>query len=902
MISQFFVLSQRGDNIVFRDYRGEVPKGSAEIFFRKVKFWKEDEEEEAPPVFNVDGVNYIHVKVAGLFFVATTRVNISPSLVLELLQRIARVIKDYLGVLNEDSLRKNFVLVYELLDEVIDFGYPQTTSTEVLKSYIFNEPIEVDVARLPPLGPASMFMQGTKRMPGTAVTKSVVSTEPGGRKREEIFVDIIEKISVTFSSSGYILTSEIDGTIQMKSYLTGNPEIRLALNEDLTIGRGSASVYDYRSSSGGAVILDDCNFHESVRLDSFDADRTLTLIPSDGEFAVMNYRMTQEFKPPFRVNALIEEAGQLKAAVIIKVHADFSASVTANTITIQMPVPTHTARVSFELESGAVGQTADFKEGAKRVEWCLKKIVGGSEHTLRAKLTFSQESHGNIAREAGPVNMNFTIPMYNASKLQKGRDGRQGDHGSQSLAHRFRETRKRERERGIRIQEGLLGGGRRKKRDRRTAYGRPMARRRQRAIPPCSKTYGFPIYCAAWVPIDRISAAAEAEAAGKKKEGGGEAAAVEETAEKKEQGGGGEVAVAEEEAAEKKEQEGGQSFHTLDPNRPLVALGGGGGEGRSGVPNVLLIAEFDLISRSLSDTPVFRLGTDADVPYRMAVHPGGDGVVCAFPKSCRWFDWDIPESKKTYKLALKSSAKILTPLEDVGLQLALAFDAEGSILATGGEDGHLRVFKWPSMENILDQTDAHSTVKDLDFSSNGKFLVSLGNSGPCRVWDLTSSTAIASLPRENGEIFGFCRFSRTRADNPILYVTAMHGNQAKLVSWDSLSWKRVGERKIGRDPISAFNVSMDGKHLAAGTVEGDIIILSSLDMRVQMTVKKAHLGIVTTLAFTQDSRALVSTSFDSTARVTVIESQKSSGPNLWLFVLVIMLAVLVYYMRLKGVF
>lgn len=67
----------------------------------------------------MDGVNYFHVKVVGLLFVATTRTNASPSLVLELLQRIARVIKDYLGVLNEDSLRKNFVLVYELLDEVI---------------------------------------------------------------------------------------------------------------------------------------------------------------------------------------------------------------------------------------------------------------------------------------------------------------------------------------------------------------------------------------------------------------------------------------------------------------------------------------------------------------------------------------------------------------------------------------------------------------------------------------------------------------------------------------------------------------------------------------------------------------------------------------------------------------
>ncbi|KAJ6337626.1 hypothetical protein OIU76_007330 [Salix suchowensis] len=414
MISQFFVLSQRGDNIVFRDYRGEVQKGSAEIFFRKVKFWKEDGEEEAPPVFNVDGVNYFHVKVVGLLFVATTRANVSPSLVLELLQRIARVIKDYLGVLNEDSLRKNFVLVYELLDEVIDFGYVQTTSTELLKSYVFNEPLVVDAARLQPMSPAAIFMQGTKRMPGTAVTKSVVANEPGGRKREEIFVDIIEKISVTFSSSGYILTSEIDGTIQMKSYLSGNPEIKLALNEDLSIGRG-----DYRSSFGsGAVILDDCNFHESVRLDNFDLDRTLTLVPPDGEFPVMNYRMTQEFKPPFRINTLIEEAGALKAEVILKVSAEFPSSVTANTIIVQMPLPKYTTRVNFELEPGALGQTTDFKEANRRLEWALKKIVGGSEHTLRAKLTFSQELHGNITKEAGPVSMTFTIPMYNASRLQ----------------------------------------------------------------------------------------------------------------------------------------------------------------------------------------------------------------------------------------------------------------------------------------------------------------------------------------------------------------------------------------------------------------------------------------------------------------------------------------------------
>ena len=33
--------------------------------------------------------------------------------------RIAQLCKDYCGVLNEESLRLNFILVYELLDEVL---------------------------------------------------------------------------------------------------------------------------------------------------------------------------------------------------------------------------------------------------------------------------------------------------------------------------------------------------------------------------------------------------------------------------------------------------------------------------------------------------------------------------------------------------------------------------------------------------------------------------------------------------------------------------------------------------------------------------------------------------------------------------------------------------------------
>ncbi len=62
----------------------------------------------------------------------------------------------------------------------------------------------------------------------------------------------------------------------MKSFLTGDAEIRLGLNEDLTIGRE-------RSSGLGGVTLDDCNFHESAEMESFEKDRSLSIIAPDGE-------------------------------------------------------------------------------------------------------------------------------------------------------------------------------------------------------------------------------------------------------------------------------------------------------------------------------------------------------------------------------------------------------------------------------------------------------------------------------------------------------------------------------------------------------------------------------------------------------------------------------------------
>ena len=62
--------------------------------------------------------------------------------------------QDYCGLLSEEAVRKNCVLVYELLDEVIDNGFPQSTSSEALKEYVLNEPILVKSVVRPSFPPS----------------------------------------------------------------------------------------------------------------------------------------------------------------------------------------------------------------------------------------------------------------------------------------------------------------------------------------------------------------------------------------------------------------------------------------------------------------------------------------------------------------------------------------------------------------------------------------------------------------------------------------------------------------------------------------------------------------------------------------------------------------------------
>ena len=51
----------------------------------------------------------------GLYIVGTSRFNIQPAFALEVLDRLSKEIKDFCGMINEEVLRKNFILIYEVM-------------------------------------------------------------------------------------------------------------------------------------------------------------------------------------------------------------------------------------------------------------------------------------------------------------------------------------------------------------------------------------------------------------------------------------------------------------------------------------------------------------------------------------------------------------------------------------------------------------------------------------------------------------------------------------------------------------------------------------------------------------------------------------------------------------------
>lgn len=262
---------------------------------------------------------------------------------------------------------------------------------------------------------------GALRAPtNAAADKQMTSTITGARdwrregivhKKNEVFIDVDESVNLLVSTNGSVLKNDVSGKINMKALLSGMPEAKLGLNDKVTLDRDSRTSSANRKG-GASVDIDDCTFHRCVQLGKFDADRTITFVPPDGEFELMKYRISENVNLPFRLIPVVEEHGKTRCVVNVKAIANFSSQLFATNVVIKVPVPYNTARANINVGTGR----AKYEPEHNAIVWRVRRFPGGSEVVLHADVELIMSAKGK-AWVRPPISVDFTVPMFTASGL-----------------------------------------------------------------------------------------------------------------------------------------------------------------------------------------------------------------------------------------------------------------------------------------------------------------------------------------------------------------------------------------------------------------------------------------------------------------------------------------------------
>ncbi|KAF5369736.1 hypothetical protein D9757_011986 [Collybiopsis confluens] len=183
MASLIAILDLKGKPLIQRSYRDDLPMSYVERFL-PIILDIEEEGQQVTPCFSREGINYMHIRHSNLYLLALSRKNSNAAEIIIFLHRLSQVLVEYFKELEEESIRDNFVIIYELLDEMMDFGFPQTTESKILQEYITQESHKLEIQVRPPI----------------AVTNAVSWRSEGIKYRKnEVFLDVVESVNLLAS-------------------------------------------------------------------------------------------------------------------------------------------------------------------------------------------------------------------------------------------------------------------------------------------------------------------------------------------------------------------------------------------------------------------------------------------------------------------------------------------------------------------------------------------------------------------------------------------------------------------------------------------------------------------------------------------------------------------------------
>lgn len=398
MISSILLINLKGEILIWRAYKDNVSRADWQAFATQVVQSKESREK---PVQTISGTHFIYTTQGDIVLVAATKENINVMLVLKLLFKMVEIFKAYFGGLfDENQVKKNFVVIYELLDEIIDYGIPQILEVDVLKKYItqggaktidLNDQEQLKKITVQATGVCSWRAEGIKH------------------RKNEVFIDVVENINVLMSTKRERLRADVSGEILVNCKLSGMPECKFGMNDKLVMSADSR----VRSSDKG-IALDDYRFHQCVRLSKFDVDREITFIPPDEPFTLMTYRITDNIESPFKLIPNVKVLGRNRLELSLQVTAMYDRNIEASNVRIDFPCPKNTAKGHIP-NPGHGKARYDPVQGA--VIWRIRRFPGRHEYNLLAEVELASTiSEKQWVRP--PITMAFDVPQFTASGLR----------------------------------------------------------------------------------------------------------------------------------------------------------------------------------------------------------------------------------------------------------------------------------------------------------------------------------------------------------------------------------------------------------------------------------------------------------------------------------------------------
>jgi AP-3 complex subunit mu len=433
-MQSLFILSPTGEVLIERHFRGVVTSRSV-----CETFWERASEsvnhhgglssatslltslhyDSVPPVMEVpesdQGTLYvISILREGLSYLAVCPAEVSPLLIIEFLQRIANIFVEYFGPpADESAIKDNFSTVYQLIEEMVDFGWPLTTEPNALKAMI-----------RPPTVMSKLLQSSTTvsdELPSGTISNIPWRAANVHYTQNEIYMDIVEEVDAIVNASGAVVSSDVSGSIQCQSHLSGVPDLLLTFKEP--------------------DLIDDCSFHPCVRYARFENDKVVSFVPPDGNFELMRYRIHPErarnFSPPVYCHpqwsyssstdasqSITSERPTKHGRIALQVGVTtlsslvFSASRKAplqvEEVAVLIPFPKQTRTTAgFQVNIGSVM----YDEAAKVARWTLGKMDASRKATLSCTFTALTSNDEEITSSIPNVSLTWKIPLSSVSGL-----------------------------------------------------------------------------------------------------------------------------------------------------------------------------------------------------------------------------------------------------------------------------------------------------------------------------------------------------------------------------------------------------------------------------------------------------------------------------------------------------